>query len=161
MEEQKEIEKNNMPQQPPWTINNITCCYEGEHAPRNIGKRQHFLQHKTKHQKEKEVYTDGSKNPGKKVGLAAVFEDMTKRGALLEEASVHTAEMKAIKTALKETKKKEGNNWVIYTDSKNNIQAIESNKENHPILNQIHDILADLKGQKNTLPFVKSQSIQE
>ena len=33
MEEQKEIEKNNMPQQPPWTINNITCCYEGEHAP--------------------------------------------------------------------------------------------------------------------------------
>ena len=93
-----------MPQQPSWSINNIICCYEGEHAPRNIGKRQHFLQHKTKPQKEKEVYTDGSKNPGKKVGSAAVFEDKTKIGALPEEASIHTAEMIAIKTALKEIK---------------------------------------------------------
>ena len=45
----------------------------------------------TKHKKEKEVYTDGSKIPGKKVGLAAVFEDATRRGTLPEEASIHTA----------------------------------------------------------------------
>ena len=48
--------------------------------------------------KEKEVYTDGSKNPGKK------------------EASIHTAEMIAIKVALKEIKGRRGDNWVIYTD---------------------------------------------
>ena len=40
------------------------------------------------------------------MGLAAVFEDMTKREALPEEVSIHTAEMTAIKTALKEIKKR-------------------------------------------------------
>ena len=39
------------------------------------------------------------------MGLAAVFKDTTKREALLEEVSIHTAEMTAIKTALKEIKK--------------------------------------------------------
>ena len=38
MGEQKHIEKNSMPQHPPWTINNITCRYEGEHALKNVGK---------------------------------------------------------------------------------------------------------------------------
>ena len=51
MGEQKDIETNNMPQHPPWAINNLTCCYEGEHAPEKVGKRQHFLQYKIKHQK--------------------------------------------------------------------------------------------------------------
>ena len=106
MEEQKEIEKNNMPIHPPWKTNNITFCYEGEFAPKNLEKKQHFLQHKNKHQKEKEVYTDGSKNPGKKVGLVAVFEDTTRRGTLPEEASIHTAEMTAIKIALMEIKRR-------------------------------------------------------
>ena len=47
------------------TMDNITFCYEGEYTPKNLEKRQHL--------KVKEVYTDGSKNPGKNVGLAAVF----------------------------------------------------------------------------------------
>ena len=53
--------------------------------------------------------------------------------------------------AVKEIKKREGNNWVIYTDSQSSIQAIESNKENHPILNQIYDILADLQEQEKQI----------
>ena len=66
---------------------------------------------------EPEVYTDRLKNPGKKVGLATVFKDATRRGALPEEASIHTAEMTAIKVALKEIKGRKGDSWVIYTDS--------------------------------------------
>ena len=155
MEVQKDIEKNNMQQLPPWTANNITFCYEGENTPKKLEKRQHFLQHKSKHQKEKEVYTDGSKNPGKKVGLAAVFEDTTRRGTLPEESSIHTAEMTAIKIALREVLKKKEKSWVIYTDSQSSMQAIESNKENHPILNQIYDLLADLKEQKKQITLCK------
>ena len=117
MEEQKEIEKNNMPLHPPWASNNITFCHEGEYAPKNLEKRQH----KNKHQKEKEVYTDESKNPEIKVGLTAVFEDATRRGTLSEEASIHTAEMTAIKIALKEIKKNKGDSWVIYTDSQSSM----------------------------------------
>ena len=47
---------------------------------------------------------DRSKSTGKKVGYAAVFIDTTRRGAIPEEASIHTAEMKA----MKEIKRKRG-----------------------------------------------------
>ena len=77
---------------------------EGGKRPKRCWELETNITHKSKHKKEKEVYTDGSKNPGKKVGLAAVFEDATRRGALPEEASIHTAEMTAIKVALKEIK---------------------------------------------------------
>ena len=41
------------------------------------------------------------------VGLAAVFSDITRRSALLKEASIHIAEMTAIKVALKDIHKRE------------------------------------------------------
>ena len=65
-------------------------------------KIQHFLLHKEKHKNPKEAYTYWSKNTGKKVGFAAVFEDITRRGALPEDASIHTAETTAIKIAIRE-----------------------------------------------------------
>ena len=52
----------------------------------------------------KEAYTGESKSTGREVRFAAVFTDITRRGALPEEASIHTAEMTAIETAMKEIK---------------------------------------------------------
>ena len=75
-------------------------------------------------------YMDRSKSKGKKVGYAAVFTDTTRRGALPEEASIHTA--------IKEIKERKDIRWVIYTDSLSSMLAIENNRENHPILNQIY-----------------------
>ena len=81
-------------QQPTWLVSNILFCYEGDNHTRNQSKKkQHFLQHKKKHSSTKEAYTDGSKSTGKKVGYAAIFTDTTRRGALLEEASIYTAEI--------------------------------------------------------------------
>ena len=60
-------------------------------------RKQHFLQHKEKHKSNKEAFMDGSKSIGRKVGFAAVFMNTTRRGALPEEASIHTAEMTVIK----------------------------------------------------------------
>ena len=68
-------------------------------------RKQHFLQHKEKHNNNKETYTNGSKSTGKKVDLAAVFADITRRGALPEETSIHTAEI----TTIREIKKKKDN----------------------------------------------------
>ena len=66
--------------------------HEGEkHTGNESERKQHFLQHKGKHFNSKEAYTDGSKSTG--------------RGALPEEASIHTTEMTAIKTAVKERAK--------------------------------------------------------
>ena len=54
----------------------------------------------------KEAYTDGLKSTGRKVGFGAVFEDITRRGAVPEEGSIHTAEMIAIKVVMREIQKK-------------------------------------------------------
>ena len=40
MEEQKEIEEMNLTQQPPWLVNNILFCYEGETHTGNESKRK-------------------------------------------------------------------------------------------------------------------------
>ena len=74
---------------------------------------------------------DESKSTGQKVGYAAVFMDTTRRGALPEEASIHTAEM----IAMKEIKEKKDIRWVIYTDLLRSMLSIENNKKNHLILN--------------------------
>ena len=137
----------------PWLVNNILFGYEGDkHTENESERKQHFLQHKKKHSSTKEAYTDGSKSTGKKVGYAAIFTDTTRRGALLEEASIYTAEI----TAMKEIKEREEIRWVIYKDSLSSMLAIENNRENHPILNQIYDILTDLHNKKNSSCYVKS-----
>ena len=41
-------------------------------------------------------------NTGRNVGYAAVFADITRRGALPDKASIHTAEMTVIKVAMRE-----------------------------------------------------------
>ena len=86
MEEQKEM------------VNIILFCYEGEtHIGNGNERKQHFLQHKGNHSNNKEAYMDGSKSTRRKVGFAAVFMDITRIGALPEEASIHTAEITAMR----------------------------------------------------------------
>ena len=63
----------------------------------------------------------------KKVRFAVVFADIIRIEPLPEKATIHTAEVTAMKEDIR---------WVIYTDSLNSMLAIEK-KENHPILNQI------------------------
>ena len=55
---------------------------------------------------------------------AAVFIDINRRETLPEEASIHTAEITTIKIALKKIHKRE-----------DEMQSVEYNKENRPILN--------------------------
>ena len=69
-------------------------------------RKQHFLQHKGNYSNNNEAYTDKSKSIGWKVGFATVFKDIARRGALPEEAFIHTADMTAIKIAMREIQKK-------------------------------------------------------
>ena len=61
-----------------------------------------------------------------------------------------------IKRAVGEIQKREDIRWVIYTDSLSSMLAIENNRENHPILNQIYDILVGLNNQGKKSLYVKS-----
>ena len=64
------------------------------------------LQHKKNHKNTKEDYTHKSKSIGEKIGFSAVFADITRSETLPEEASIHKAEMTAIKIGMREIQKK-------------------------------------------------------
>ena len=110
-------------------------------------KKTTLLKAWKKYKNTKETYTEESKSIGKKVGFAAVFFDITKRGALSEEVFICTAEMIAIKILSKEVNKIEDKRWVIYALSQSSMQFIKYSKENHSILNQIYDILVEIQNQ--------------
>ena len=96
-------DRRDEPDTTPVVVNNILFCYEGDKHTRNESeKMQHFLKYKHKHSSSKEAYRDRSKSTGRKVGYAPVFTGTTRRGALPEEAFIHTAEV----TAMKEIKKR-------------------------------------------------------
>ena len=68
-----------------------------KHTRNDSKRKQYFLQQKGNHSNNKETYTDGSKSTGRKVGFAEVFVDITRRGALPDEAFIYTAEITAMK----------------------------------------------------------------
>ena len=76
-------EENHLAQHSPNLVNNIAFCYVRK-PPTDIvlEKKQHFIENMEKHTNNDKVYTNGSKSKEKKVGFAAVFQDITKRGAL-------------------------------------------------------------------------------
>ena len=51
---------------------------------------------------------------------------------------------------IKKIKERKEIRWVIYTDLLSSMLTIKNNRENHPILNQIYDILTELHNQKKT-----------
>ena len=63
--------------------------------------------------------------------------------------------MAVLRIAMKEIGKREDLRWIIYTDSLSSMLDIENNTENHPILNQIYDILAELHKQGKQITFSK------
>ena len=84
-------EEMNQTLPPPWLVNNILFCYDGD-THQKWNRWQHFIQHSG----SKEAYTDWSKSTGRKVSYAAVFTLHQNRGTS-EEASIHKAEMIAMK----------------------------------------------------------------
>ena len=55
-----------------------------KHMGNDKKRKQHFLKHKGNHSNFKEAYTDRSKSTRRKIHFAAVFADISKRGALPE-----------------------------------------------------------------------------
>ena len=56
---------------------------------------------------------------------------------------------------LREIKKREAMIWVISTDSMSSMLAINNNRENYLILNQIYNILAELHKQRKQIILCK------
>ena len=133
--EKMEIKEMNQTQPPLWLVNNILFWYEGENPTGNESERkQYFLQHKGKHSNSKKAYMVRSKSTGRKVGYAAVFADTIRR---------------SWNNSNKRDKRKKGNKMGNIYRLVDSMLAIENNKKNHPILNQIYDILTELHSVKS------------
>ena len=106
-------------------------CHKEDHSSEII--RSEFLEHMTKHQDCVHIYTDGSKsNAG--VGFGIIFEDFKRYGALPYCASIFTAELYAILTALKQIISFNSNNFVLFCDSQSVLQSLQAFNPVHPLV---------------------------
>ena len=128
-----QIEELTTDQQGPWVINNLRVCLQLAKYPKATTSVEEYLQYfnEHKHKAHVELYTDGSKSP-QGVGAATAIlikgENTKFRQVHLNDmASVHTAELVAITSALKALKYgTTGCDCVIYSDSRSALQALQS-----------------------------------
>ena len=134
---------------PPWMINQPKVCTSLFHLSKKTitnpdALKQHALKHMNKHLNCLSFYTDGSKTKGG-VGFSVISKDFRYKSSLIQEASVYTAELYAIKTALQVIFDKNVNNAVIYTDSKSSAEAINSFNPKHELVQNIRLLFHKLK----------------
>ena len=97
------------------------------------------------------IYTDGSKD-GVKTALAFVSPSFIFSKRLPDKASIFTAEMEALTSALRYIKVLDSSKFVIFCDSKSALQALLS-KWDHPSVLCILKFLIDLHTTHKTVVF--------
>ena len=80
-----------------------------------------------------EIYTDGSKDQGK-VAAAAVTKNEIFSARLPNEASIFTAEAKAIQLAFEYIRISSNNHFTIFSDSLSCLQSIKNMNIDHPYI---------------------------
>ena len=98
--------------------------------------QQNFAEIKSRFPEYSFVYTDGSKD-GEKVACAAVLGDRKATERLPSNASIFTAEARAIMLALKLIETSTEFDFIICSDSLSTLLAIKNHKLKNPIILQI------------------------
>ena len=141
-----------LPQSEPWLAPETVICAGITHQPRNDAPegalRALFLDHQTEHSESTSVYTDGSKTD-RGVGWAAVFPTRTINGTLPRHASVFTAELTAINSALQLILERPETNFTIYTDSRSSLQAIKIIYPDQSLVLTTHSLLTRISSNHN------------
>ena len=134
----------------PWERPKAAVCMElGVHIKATTSPReymQYFLRHR--HNADVELYTDGSKGSlGVGAGVAIMSTESRNaqiRRKLHPSASIFTAELYAIKTALISLKISRNVSCVVYTDSRSAVQAIKGQSTSKIVLD-IEEVLLILR----------------
>ena len=82
------------------------------------------------------IYTDGSKCDSR-VACAAVSSNYTCCERLPDQASIFTAELRALQLALSIIKKEKFHSYIIFTDSLSSLQALHNLNFNNPLIHSI------------------------
>ena len=105
--------------------------------------RQHTIQHISKKRIHSAIYTDGSKSD-KGVGAAAIAQNICMQVSLPHIASVFTAELVAIHSALDIISQERPSYSVIYCDSRSAISAIAQYTPTNQLVLQIQALFHKL-----------------
>ena len=136
------------PQAPPWTIPvELDLVQIGKRDRSDLEIRSRFREYTSKYQGYIAIYTDGSKSPDG-VGYAAVSGREFAEGSLPPQSSIYTAELYAILEAVKMTRGMNHQNFIVYSDSRSALQAIDSLNSPHPVVREIRDWLVVLSTRK-------------
>ena len=135
----------------PWLVPKIEVCTAATNQNRRDAPegalRILFMNHQAEHTQSLSVYTDGSKTD-QGVGWAAVFPTETISGALPRHASVFTAELTAVSSALRSIEEHPGTNFTIYSDSRSSLQAMQNIYSEQPLVQSIHKLLTRLDSER-------------
>ena len=139
-----EILAINLPETPPWTLAPIKVCpFIGTIKSNRLDEevRADFLSHLEEHPTF-HIYTDGSKTD-QHVGYAAITDNSVSKGSLPKEASIFTAELYAIKTAVNDVLDAGGvgDEYTIFSDSRSALQALKRDITSSPIIIEIKQLI--------------------
>ena len=90
------------------------------------------------------IFTDGSKTE-EGVGYTCISDSETIASRLPNEASIFTAELVAIREALKICSEREECSFTVCSDSRSSLAAIEHRNSTHPIVSQIQSHIIQLR----------------
>ena len=144
----KNIIPKNIPPKPPWLtetpniIWNLSKYKKVETSPEIY--RNMFSEVKDGLKGYISVYTDGSKMEDA-VAAAAVSNDYELSRRLLDGSSIFSAEIRAILLGLSIVRHTTGKNFILFTDSKSSLQAIEQNDPENPLVSHVLKIFNMLK----------------
>ena len=121
--------------------------------------RSLFLEHvAASHGESCATYTDGSKSP-EGVGLAVVIQDNVTNKKLPSSASIFTAELRAILTAVMLSIRYEDHNFIIFSDSKSALQSVCDSFSRNPIVTEIHRWISMVQSLSKNITFAGSPAI--
>ncbi|XP_068206244.1 uncharacterized protein [Palaemon carinicauda] len=95
-----------------------------------------FVEHVVEHRGSNFVYTDGSKSDAG-VGFGVHSNDFNRSGALPPVASIFTAEVYAILTAVEKIVLEKEGSFTIFSDARSVLQALEVFNSSNPLVLKI------------------------
>ena len=135
------VKENSVPQTPPWTLNTPTILFDMLSASKKSETNPEIFKSKyneirTTYNNHFPIYTDGSKDD-KKVGCAVVSQLHQSKLRLPNNASIFSAEAKAIDLALNFISNYNERKFIIFTDSLSILQSINNRNMENPFIQNI------------------------
>ena len=138
-----------IPEVPPWTLHqprvNLDLSHLSKKNTSSLVFMQKYNEVKDEHSYCTPIYTDGWKD-NDRVGCAAIINNISIKQRLPSNASIFTAEIKAIDLALDTITESEDDHFVIFSDSLSVLLSLNDKKLDNPqvvkLLQKLH-LLSD------------------